>query len=244
MRWVALTLGLLLAAASAPGETVEDVVAHYLEARGGLEQLHAVDSIRATGRLTLGDISAPFVLELKRPARMRTEFVVEGHTGVRAFDGKTAWAILPLPGETAHPMRPDEAEEARAQADVDLSPLVDSARKGYTVSLAGREPLQDGQAWKVLVRDREGRSRTLFLDTRTYLVVRTEETRSLDGEPVPFVSEIGDYRAVDGLVFPHRIDTGPRGHSDGWQRVEFDKIEINPSLDDSRFAMPKAPTGR
>jgi outer membrane lipoprotein-sorting protein len=244
MMRAVFALGLLLAAAAAPGQTVEDVVARYLKARGGLERLHAVDSVRATGRLTLGDIAAPFVIELKRPAQMRTEFTVEGHTGVRAFDGKTAWAILPLPGETAHPMRPDEAEEARAQADVDLSPLVDSARKGYTVSLAGREKLAAGEAWKVVVRGRDGRSRTLFLDARTYLVVRTEETRSLEGEDVPFVSEVGDYRTVDGLVFPHRIDTGPKGHPDEWQRVEFDRIEVNPPLDDARFAMPKATPGR
>jgi outer membrane lipoprotein-sorting protein len=244
MNRAAFTLALLLAAAAVPGQTVEDVVARYLKARGGLERLHAVDSVRATGRLTLGDIAAPFVLELKRPAKMRTEFTVEGHKGVRAFDGKTAWVILPLPGETAHPMRPDEAEEARAQADVDLSPLVDSAQKGYAVSLAGREKLSAGDAWKVLVRDADGRSRALFLDTRTSLVVRTEETRSLDGEDVPFVSEISDYRTVDGLVFPHRIDTGPKDHPEDWQRIEFDKIEVNPPLDDARFAMPKVAPAR
>jgi outer membrane lipoprotein-sorting protein len=244
MMQVAFALGLLLTPALAPGQTIEDVVARYLKARGGLERLHAVQSVRATGRLTLGDVTAPFVLELKRPAKMRTEFTVEGHTGVRAFDGKTAWAILPLPGESAHPMRPDEADEARAQADVDLSPLVDSERKGYTVSLAGREELTAGEAWKVLVRDRDGRSRTLFLDARTYLVVRAEETRPLEGKDVLFVSEIGDYRAVDGLVFPHRIVTGPKGQPDDWQRVEFDKIEVNPVLDDSRFAMPKTTPGR
>jgi hypothetical protein len=96
----------------------------------------------------------------------------------------------------------------------------------------------------VLVRDRDGRSRTLFLDARTYLVVRAEETRPLEGKDVLFVSEIGDYRAVDGLVFPHRIVTGPKGQPDDWQRVEFDKIEVNPVLDDSRFAMPKTTPGR
>jgi hypothetical protein len=45
---------------------------------------------------------------------------------------------------------------------------------------------------------------------------------------------------VDGLVFPHRVDAGPKGYSDDWQRVEVDRIEVNPGLDDSRFTMPKA----
>ena len=58
------------------------------------------------------------------------------------------------------------------------------------------------------------------------------------------MSEIGDYRTVDGLVFPHRIVTGPKGRPDDQQRVEFDKIEVNPALDDSRFTMPKAAPGR
>ena len=118
----------------------------------GSSKLHSVQSLRLTGTMELPGVSAPFVLELARPGRMRTEFTVEGQKGVRAWDGRTAWEQLPLPGERPRPMSPEDAAEARAQADVDFSPLVDAAAKGYTIELIGRDRLPGGDTWKLVVR--------------------------------------------------------------------------------------------
>jgi hypothetical protein len=221
----------------ASAQTVEDVVRRYLEARGGLARLRSVQTLRLTGTMRAAGRRGPFVLELKRPDRMRTEFTVEGQTGIRAWDGRTAWERLPLPGERPRPMAPEEAAEARAQADVDLSPLVDAAAKGYTVELVGRDRLPGGDTWKLVVRGKEGPPRTMHLDARTHLVVQTLDRRALDGREVEFVTEIGDYRSVGGLVFPHRIEVGPKGSPER-QRLVIRRVEVNPPLDDARFEMP------
>jgi len=226
-----------LAGSSASAQTVDDVVRGYLEARGGLARLRAVQSLRLTGTMQIDDVQAPFVVELARPNRMRTEFVVQGQTGVRAFDGEHAWARLPLPGEPPRPMSPEEAADARAQADVDMSPLVDAAAKGFTIELAGRDRLPGGEAWELIARAHAGSPRSLYLDVRSHLVVETIDTRSVDGQPVEFVTEVSDYRSEGGLVFPHRIDLGPKGSPDR-QRLSIERVEINPPLDEARFAMP------
>ena len=137
-------LWLLAPGTVSSAQTVDDVVRRYIEARGGLARLRTVQSLRLSGTMELPGVSAPFVLELKRPDRMRTEFTIEGRMGIRAFDGRTAWEQLPLPGERARLMSPEDAAEAREQADVDLSPLVDPAAKGYTVELVGRDRLPGG----------------------------------------------------------------------------------------------------
>jgi hypothetical protein len=138
-------------------------------------------------------------------------------------------------------MGPEEAAEAIAQADVDLSPLVDAAAKGFTLELAGRERRGGIDTWKVNVRG-AGLPRTLFLDTRTHLVVQTEEERITDGQKARFVTEVGEYRTVGGIVFPHEIHVGEVGSPDR-QRLVFDSIEINPTLDDRRFEMPSGSSG-
>lgn len=232
---------LSLAAPLASAQTVDDVVRRYVEARGGAAKLRAVESLRFSGTMELPEVSAAFVLELKRPQRMRTEFVVQGQTGVRAFDGQQAWERLPLPGDEPRPMAPEEAAEARAQADVDLSPLVDSAAKGYSVELVGRDRLPGGETWKLVVRGREGPPRTLHLDVRSYLVVQTIDVRPVDGKPVEMVTEVSDYRPLGGLMFPHRIEVGPRGQPER-QRLVIQKVEVNPPLDASRFTMPAKPS--
>jgi hypothetical protein len=223
-----ITLILSLAPSAARAQTVDDVVRRYVEARGGLAKLHAVQSLRLTGTLELPGVSAPYVLELKRPNKMRTEFTVEGHTGIQAFDGRTAWKQLPLPGEEPRVMEPDEAAEARAQADVDMSPLVDAAAKGYTVELEGRDRLPGGDTFKLLVQGQDGPPRTVHIDTRTHLVVETLDRRQVDGKAVEMVTEISDYRTVGGLAFPHRLEVGPRDAPGQRQRLLVEKVEVNP----------------
>jgi hypothetical protein len=238
-------IGLLLTAAcaEAPAQTVEDIVRRYVEARGGAARLRTVESLRFTGTMDLGDVSATFTLELARPSRMRTDFVVQGQTGVRAFDGERAWERLPLPGEKPRLMAAEDAAEARAQADVDLSPLVDSAAKGYSVELVGKDRLPGGETWKLLVRGRDGPPRTIHLDARTHLVVQTNDVRTMEGQPVEVVTEISDYRPLGGLVFPHRIEVGPKGKPER-QRLVIQRVEVNPTLAAARFAWPGNQTQR
>jgi hypothetical protein len=233
----------LTGASTASAQTVNDVVRRYLDARGGIVKLRSVQTLRLTGTMELPGVTAPFVLELKRPNKMRTEFTVEGRKGIRAWDGRTGWEQLPLPGESARPMGPDEAAEARAQADVDLSPLVDAAAKGYTVELAGKDRLPSGDTWKLVVRGGEDPPRTMHLDARTHLVVEALDRRRLEGQEVEFVTDVGDYRSVGGLAFPHRIEVGPRGSAER-QRLVVRTVEVNPPLDDARFAMPGGPAPR
>lgn len=221
-------------------ETVDQVVARYLRARGGIDKIRGVQTLRLTGTMTLSDVEAPLVLELKRPDRMRTEFVFQGKTAVRVYDGRNAWMVLPVPGlDQPRPMSPEDARDAREQADIDLSPLVDHAAKGYTVELVGREAALGKESWKLRVRTRDDQVRTMYLDARTYLVTRTEETRTVEGKEEEFVTVIGDYRPIGGLVYPHTIEVRPRKGGEA-QRFAFARIEINVPIDDSRFTMPAA----
>jgi hypothetical protein len=236
--------GLAVFAASAGAQTAEQVIGRYLDARGGLERIRAVRSLRFTGKMKLGDVEAPLVVELKRPLRMRTEFEVQGRRVVRAFDGQKGWTVLPVPGLDRPRLMPeDESRDAREQADIDLSPLVDSEAKGYTIELRGREKVDGRDSYRLLVRAADGSERALLLDAKTALAVRSEEKRMMEGTLQEFVTVIGDYRPVAGLVFPHAIEVGPRGGAER-QRLTFERIEVNPPLDDGRFAMPGGDAAR
>lgn len=225
--------------AAARAQTADQVLARYVQARGGAERIHGVETLRLTGRMTLPGVEAPLVLELKRPNRMRTEFVYQGKTGVRAYDGRNAWMILPVLGmDQPQPMPPEDARDAREQADVDLSPLVDPSAKGFTVELLGRESALGKESFKVQVRSLDGQLRTMYLDARSYLVTRIEETRQIEGKGEAFETLVGDYRTVAGLVFPHVIELGPK-RGDDRQKLIFDKIEVNVPIDDARFARPE-----
>ncbi len=231
--------GLWLAAALAAGETADEIVAKNIQARGGLEKIKSVQSMRMTGTMRLGDERLPTSLELKRPNKSRWEFTLEGQTAIQAFDGKTAWMIMPFEGQTEPQIMTDqEAKDIEIQADVD-GPLVDAAAKGNTIELAGREKIEGGvEAWHLRITRKNGDTRDLYVDAKTYLPVLAVSKRTNDGQTVEIRSRIGDYRNVGGLMLPHSFEASASGVPQT-QALEFQKIELNVPLDDSRFAMPK-----
>jgi hypothetical protein len=231
----ALSLAL---AGSAGAQTLDEIVAKNLEARGGSERLKSVSSLRMKGTISMGPgMEGPFTLELRRPSAMRAEFDVDGRIAVQAFDGKRGWALPPVPGAEPEPIPDEDAEQIAAQADFD-GPLLDWREKGHQVELIGREKLGEGEVYRLHVTRKGGGTTDLLLDAKTFLEARTESRRTVRGETVEFVSTIGDYREVAGLQVPHSIESGPRG-SRQTQRLVFEKIEFDVPLDDARFRMPE-----
>ena len=229
-----------LAAAFVSAETIDEIVAKNIAARGGLEKVKNIQSMRMTGTMRLGDDKLPTTLELKRPNRSRWEFTLEGQTAVQAYDGKIAWMIMPFEGQQEPQVMTDqEARDIETQADID-GPLIDSKPKGITLTLVGRETIEGGvDTWHLKVTRKGGDTRDLYLDAKTYLQILAVGHRSTDGQNVEIRSKIGDYRNVGGVMLPHRFEASASGVPQT-QALEFEKIELNVPIDDSRFAMPKS----
>jgi outer membrane lipoprotein-sorting protein len=230
--------GLILAVLAVPvaAQTLDEVVARSLEARGGLEKLKAVQSIRVSGQVSAGDRKAKIVIEVKRPALIRIDTVVDGARAVQAFDGKTAWGIPPVGSGRAERL---PAEAARAMAeDFDIDgPLIDYRAKGHRVELLGTARVGGREAYEIRVTRKTGGVETHFLDVSSGLPVRVETKRVVQGTEIEGESEIGDYREVGGVRWPFSIRSGTRGRPET-QTLTVETIEVNPALDDARFRMP------
>jgi outer membrane lipoprotein-sorting protein len=226
-----------LCPAAAAAQTADELIAKNLEARGGLEKLRAIQSMRLTGTLTVGESTMPSVLEVKRPNKTRWEFTVNGQTAVQAYDGKEAWAVAPFAGQTEpEPMSTEDAKDVALQADMD-GPLVDYRAKGHRVELMGLEKVGGRDAWRLKVILHDGDVRDLYLDLKTHLQIASIARRTVRGRPVEVESELGDYREVGGVLLPHSFETRVKGVRET-QSVRFDKIELNVPIDDSRFSRP------
>jgi outer membrane lipoprotein-sorting protein len=216
-------------------QTVDELVARSIAARGGLAKLKAVTSVRMTGTLSMGAMEAPLVVELKRPSSLRTELTFQGTPVVEAFDGKDAWAIPPVGGGPV--ALPAAAAKQKAdQADLD-GPLVDYQAKGNKVELVGKERLDGNDVFKLKVTRMNGDVEHYFLDARSYLAVRVEATATMMGNEIEGETTIGDYKEVGGVLWAHSMQNGAKGQPEK-QNVTFTKIEVNPAIDDSRFKMP------
>src|SRR5262245_20908960 len=236
---VAAVAAAVLALGAEPANpTADELVKKNIEARGGLEKLHGIKSLRMTGTMSLGnEAAAPTVLEFERPSKVRWEFTVDRQTAIQAYDGKTAWVILPFSGDNEpHEMSAEDRKGIALQADID-GPLVDAEKKGNKITLVGREKPDGRDAWKLKIIAKGGDERFIFLDAKTYLQFLTVADRTVDGRKVEIQNRIGEYREEGGVVLPHLFEASAEGVSQK-QILRFDQIEVNVDIDDARFAMP------
>jgi outer membrane lipoprotein-sorting protein len=235
-----LTLAAILVCLSsaASAQTADQLVAKNLKARGGLEKIHSVQSMRMTGKMTLGPtMEAPFVMTVRRPKKVRIDLLLPGMTGTQAFDGQTAWMRMPVNGSSDTQTLPaEEGTRFEEQADFD-GPLVDYKRKGTKVELAGRDSVDGAKAYKLRVTLKNGDVRYLYLDPDRYLEIKVDGKRTINGTDLEFESALGDYRNVNGLMIAHSIRNSAKG-MEQHQSVTIDKIELNVETPDSLFALP------
>lgn len=233
-----LVAGLLSVAAWA--QTADEIIEKHLQAMGGKDKLKAVQSERITGKMVMGQgMEAPFTLEMSRPNKMRMEFTFQGMTGVQAFDGKTGWSVMPFMGKTDPEAMPEEeVKRMQEQSDMD-GLLLDYKEHGRTVELVGKEELEGTPVYKLKVTQKSGDVFNVYIDAEQYLQLKQAGKTKVRGQEIESETIFGDFKKVDGLVFPHSIEQKAAGMPGGMV-MTVSKIELNPSVTDSRFTMPAA----
>ena len=233
--------GLLLLPLAASAQTAEEIVKKALDARGGVEKIRAVQSERVSGQVSFSrGMAGTFVVELKRPLKMHTEIIVEGQKIIRVYDGKSSgWMINPfLEKKEVQPLSSEDLKSISDESDFD-GPLVDYQAKGNQIELAGKEKLDDKHVYRLKLTNKNGDVRFYFFDSASFLLLKWEGIRKNGEEDLPWESFFSDFRDVQGLKYPFRIDQGSPG-TEFKQTLTAEKIEINPPIDDSRFVKPVA----
>jgi len=230
---------ILLIAVPATAQTVDDILAKNTNAKGGLAKLKAVNTMRATGKVTIGPgMEAPITFEQKRPNSIRVEVVVQGMTIVQAYDGKVGWILNPMSGrKDPEPMPSEMLKNMEEQADVD-GPFIDYKAKGSTVELMGKEKADGADCYKIKVTLKSGDTRTYFIDAENYLEVKVESKTTVRGTETEGDTIIGDWKEVAGMMMPFSMDAGQKG-APARQKITLEKIEVNPAIDGARFKMPE-----
>jgi outer membrane lipoprotein-sorting protein len=219
-------------------QTVDEIIAKNVQARGGMDKLKSVQTVKSTATMAMGPgMEAPGVLIQKRGNMARLEFTVQGLTAVQAYDGKGAWQIMPFTGKKdPEQMSADETKEVQEMSDID-GPWVDYKSKGNQVELLGKEKVEGTDAYKMKVSLKNGDVETVYFDADSFLEIKEEAKRMVRGSEVNEESAIGDYKEVNGIVFPFAIESGMKG-SEQKQKLTMNKIEINVPVDDAIFKMP------
>jgi hypothetical protein len=247
-----------------------------VEARGGLQEWRAVQTMTLEGKMGAGgnrrstlavpppgplpavneipqrpidEVQLPFVMELKRPRKMRVELVFQGQTAIQVFDGANGWKLRPfLNRRVVEPYTEEEMKSVSMQADLD-GPLVDYAAKGTKIELEGMERVEDRDTYKLKLTMNNGQSIHVWIDTQSFLEAKIEgQPRRLDGQYHPVDIYYRDYRTVNGLRIPFVLETQvlplaqklpvTKSTPVPPEKIVIEKVAVNPKLDESLFSKP------
>ena len=218
-------------------QTVDDIIARNLEARGGVEKIKAVKTMRTSGTLRQGGFRAAFVQENQRPNKVREETIIQGMAETEAFDGKAGWRVSPFGGrKDPDLLSADDMKGLVEDADLD-GHLVDYRNKDHRAELIGHEPVEGTDCYKIRLILNSSDVRYYYIDADSYLELKVETERRIRGTVRYNETLYGDYEQVNGIYFPFAFESGQKGSPD---RVKFtvDKVELNVPLSESRFSMP------
>jgi hypothetical protein len=221
----------------AGAQTVDEVIAKNIEARGGLDKLQSIRSIRTTAKFTQGSFRADFRQENKRADKVREEIIIQGMAQVQAYDGKTGWQISPFGGrKDPELLSQDDLKSLAVDADMD-GPLIQYREKGHKAELVGHDSMEGTDCFKIKLSMKNGDVRYYYLDTDSYLELKVEIQTTIRGALQESELYYGDYEQVNGIYYAFTIEQAQKGSSSRAQ-ISVEKIEQNIPLEDANFSMP------
>jgi hypothetical protein len=240
MRNIVASLVYLMAL-NAFGQTAEELVAKNLQAKGGVDKIKAIKSVRMSGNFDAGGFKATVAQYSKRPDMVREMFTVQGMTQVQAYDGYSGWQISPFGGRKDPEMLgEDDVRGLSEDADID-GPLVDAQAKGNKIEYLGHDQVDGDDAYKLKVTLKNGDIFYYYLDPDTYIEIQVEKQQFIRGSVRESITMLGSYKPVNGVMYPYFIESGPKNNPDQRGKITITRIEANVPIEDSEFKMPAAP---
>jgi outer membrane lipoprotein-sorting protein len=221
-------------------QTAEELVAKNTQAKGGIEKIKAIKTLRSVGSFQQGSFVAQVGQVAKDPDMVRETFTLQGMTQIQAYDGSTGWQISPFQGRKDPEMLGEE-DLRNLQEDADFyGPLIDYQQKGNRVEYLGHDSLDGDDVFRLKVTLKNGDILYYYLDPDSFLEIRTEKQQFIRGSMRETVTDLGSYKQVAGVYFPFSIEAGPKGDPSSKAKITIQKMEANVPINDSEFKMPSA----
>jgi hypothetical protein len=219
-------------------QTAAELIAKNIQARGGMEKMKAIKTMRITGKFEGGGgFTASVGQENQRPNLLRETFTLQGMSAVQAYDGGAGWQIQPFGGKKdPELLGEDDVRDLLLDADFD-GPLVDYKEKGSTVEYMGHDVVDGDDALRLKVTLKNGDILYCYLDPDTFIEIRREIQQFIRGSVRDRVMGFGSYKPVAGVMFPFSISQGPKNNPDA-QTTTVQKMEPNVTIDPADFMLP------
>ena len=212
-------------------QDLNEILKKHMDALGGEENLLKVKTLFSEAMIKVGGLEGKLRAWWSEPDRMRQEADFSIFKQLIVCDGKKFWLkdqngkVRELVGYEKEKLVQELYFEAFAY-------LFPERGKGEKKLVGEKE--QDGKKYFIVeITPEGGEPRKLFINSSSYLIDKYQEPA--DEETVTVF--LNDYRPVDGIMTPFKLrQTTGKPQYDTY--VEYEKILVNPSLNDTLFVKP------
>lgn len=217
-------------------QDLEEILENHFDVVGQ-EKLAKINTIKMTGNVVQGGMELPFVMYMSRPLKVKMEISIQGQQMIQAFDGESGWYISPMAG-TLEPqdMGPDMVKDMKEQADFD-GDLYNYEEKGSTLEFTGTEEAEGTEVYKLKLTKKNGDISNYFIDTETYIILKTTAKKLIQEVEVESETILGNYQMIDGMAFPFSISTGMNGQV--MAEIVITEVVFEVEIEDDFFAKPE-----
>ena len=213
----------------------KEILANVVVALGGIEMLKDVKTVVTEGQTELitpmGKVNANVVVYQNYPDKMRQDITMSQGTFNIVYDGEAAYVMSP---EGAQPLPPEMSRSFKDAVFRDIIHLiVHLTESDASVLYAGTVDIGGETTSILLVKQPSGEMLKVYVSNDTHHVVKyafreTEQGVTLDKER--FYS---DYREINGVKLPYRVDEHVDGNPYSERRIK--SVKINSEIDESLF---------
>ena len=120
------------------------------------------------------------------------------------------------------------------QQDLDAQDeLIDYKDKGTTVELVGKDDVDGTECYKLLVTFKSGKSESLFIDPKSYYIIRQIAKQKANGQETEVTTNFSNYQKLpEGILVAMSISL-PFGE------LNVTKVEVNKPVDEEIFKPSK-----
>jgi hypothetical protein len=237
LKLIALSVITLFASQIVTGQTAEEIVAKYINALGGKDQVSKISTVITEGALDAMGSTGTIKHTLLVGKGSKSEIDVQGTSVTFCVTDSAGWSINPMTGNyNAEYMAPEAYKASKDEIFIDGA-FGDYAKKGYKLALDGQQTLGAINAYKVTVTTPDSIKTQCFFDPETGYLVQVVQATSMGGQAMDITVGYSDFRKTDaGIVIPFKIETNYGGQFFVTESVN--KVDFNQPVDPAIYVKP------
>lgn len=176
----------------------KEIIAKYITAIGGADELKKINSLLSTGSMNMQGMDLAVIEKKMAPNMRMMEINMNGQIVMRqAFNGTAGYQA-----QMGNKQPMEESEITENKNNKGIFEQLFYNETGYKLEIAGTEKVGGNDAHKINVTSPSGGKSTEYYDIKTGYLVKSEKTNKTKGGDVQQSVELTNYKKVGNIMFP------------------------------------------